>query len=282
VATLATGEALGAGFRVIRRAPAAFGVWIAIEFGVSLVLQLLLGALGATSPSAMVALYPLVLGASLVTSVVITAAVFRAVLTPDDSRGFYVRLGAQELSLGLAFIAVAVLWLVGVIVLMIPAIIVSTIIGMGGSLAMTFLSVVVTWLAMAAIAAWVFLRLSLALPIAYAERKTGIIEAWKLSRGHVLNMLGVWFVILLVMAIVYAFAFGLMFGPALASLPLGNLAQALEDDPALLARSMNPLTAFVGGAGLLVAGGLLRVTFAGAWAHMYRQLTMKPAVDVFT
>lgn len=285
MATLAAGEALGAGFRVIRQAPGAFAVWLGIDIGLSLLPQLALGVTGAgaAGPAAVMGVLPLLLLVSLLISVLITGAVFRAVLTPEDRRGFYVRLGGQELYLAIAFVSVGLLWLFGVIVLMLPVSVVITLIGAvgGGSLATTFLSFVLMYLAMFLVAAWVFLRLSLALPIAFFERKVGIREAWGLSRGHVLNMFGVWLVLFLLMAVVYLVLFGLMFGSVFASVPLGQLGQAIEDDPALLSRSMNPAAAVVTSLGLVLAGGVLRVAFAGAWAHIYRQLTAKPAAEVF-
>ena len=45
---------------------------------------------------------------------------------------------------------------------------------------------------------WVSLRLSMAAPMTFAERKLRIFESWELTKGHTLSLLGVGFLISLI------------------------------------------------------------------------------------
>ena len=56
----------------------------------------------------------------IVVHAILMGAVFRAVLTPDESRWAYLRLGRQEVALGLTNLVVAMLATIMVLTLVIP------------------------------------------------------------------------------------------------------------------------------------------------------------------
>jgi hypothetical protein len=112
------GEAVGTGFRVVRRKPLTLLAWFAFQFVTSILLiVLMLAAFGTslaemqnmpTGPNAdptaalsmlgkMMGLFVLLIPYSLLVSAVITTAANRAVLEPENSAFGYLRLGASEL-----------------------------------------------------------------------------------------------------------------------------------------------------------------------------------------
>ena len=130
----------------------------------------------------------LVIPMAMVMMTMLTAAVYRAVLRPDDTGFFYLRFGADELRLlalniiivGLAALlsavyGAAVIWL-------------SRAVGdaLGGALT------VLGTFGGALLAVWVAVRMSLAAPIAFAERRIRLLGAWQETRGRFWPLLTMW------------------------------------------------------------------------------------------
>src|ERR1044071_324968 len=107
---ISVGEAIGAGFALIRREPVIFGAWCAIYFLVSAVPQAFVWpqmmqvyqSMGSdpeavlAAQSRMGAYQPISLIATLAVFAVMPAAIFRAALFPEDRRFLYMRLGMRE------------------------------------------------------------------------------------------------------------------------------------------------------------------------------------------
>jgi hypothetical protein len=296
MAAVSGGEALSAGFRIIRRAPQAFALWVVFDLVVGFLPSLLLRAVmggsadpaqGAASSGLIVLItFPL----ALLTVSVMMSAAFRAQLTPDDNRYFYLRLGRQELWVAGAVIVLAVVWILGFFLALIPLAIVGGIAaagagalsGSGGAaIAGSILVAVLLYIAMFAAAIWGFLRLSLMLPLAFTEGRIDIAGAWRLSKGNVWQMLGVWLVIFVIALFAYVVLFGTIFGSLLASVPITQIPTMLEEDPTALQKYTNPGVLLVLGIGFVMVNTALRAAFSGAWAHIYRQLRQAPAVEVF-
>jgi hypothetical protein len=189
------------GFRVIRREPKAVlvwaGLWVAALSLVSFI-KVVTGGVGAPSATAprgswdilrsfgplAVLLVPTLLGLWVVT----TAAVFRAVLRPHEKAWFFIRLGLDEVRLGImtaiAFVLVLVLGGVPASVLLF---LLSPILGavptfaryiaIGGAFVTVCLEV------------WIAVRLSLIAVETFAEKRFHLTAYWPLARGYFWRLL---------------------------------------------------------------------------------------------
>jgi len=213
------GDAIGAGFRVIGRKPLAVLIWAAAYLllvglptavFVAHVIPAMAAAAQAASmhvgrpdPAQFMAWRAGVFGwqpglwlLSVVATTLLMGAMFRAVLQPEADRWGYLRLGRQELWLGLTYLVLLVMAFILMFVLFIPMAIsigiVSAIGQHGGSQAGGVTLLVVAGIVGMGAILWVLLRLSLALPMSFAEGRFLLYESWDLTRGHALKMFGVY------------------------------------------------------------------------------------------
>ncbi|MGN7099244.1 hypothetical protein [Brevundimonas diminuta] len=131
----------------------------------------------------------LALPLSLLFSAVLTAAVARSVLRPEDKRFGYLRLGRDELRILGATLIVALLMFA---VVMAGSVVVGGFLGMAGALSAPFLILpaVLSGLALVAVSAWLAVRLSLVAPMTFAEQKIAIKESWAMTKGRFWPLLG--------------------------------------------------------------------------------------------
>lgn len=130
-------------------------------------------------------------------------AVYRVVLEPQNKGWWYMRLGEQEFWLGVVSVVGFVIVLMVVLAVMLPVgIFAAAFAAMGGQMTAS------GWMIAALLAAavfgvlwWIGIRLSLAYPMSFAERKFRLFESWTLTKGHAwrifLTMLAVLGVVLL-------------------------------------------------------------------------------------
>lgn len=213
------GDAIGAGFRVIGRNPLAVVIWAAaylllvglptVAFMANVVPAVLAAAqeakahVGRPDPEQFMAWRAGVFGwqpglwlLSVVATTLLMGAMFRAVLQPQASRWGYLRLGRQELWLGLTYLVLLVMAFILMCVLFIPVAIASGIMAAisehGGSATGGVILLVIAGLVGFGAIVWVLLRLCLALPMSFAEGRFLLYESWDLTRGHALKMFGVY------------------------------------------------------------------------------------------
>ena len=198
------------GFRLARRAPLAILTWagayiafFALFFAVaggSLVTIISLAEQVEQNPSpsmddltmlgqAYGAMMGLALPLSLLFSAVLATAVARSVIRPQDKRFGYLRLGRDELRVLGATLLVAVLMFV---VTMGGALIVGLFAGLaaGTGASWLFLPAVLSGLTLVAVAIWLAVRLSLIVPMTFAEEKIAIKESWAITKGRFWPLLG--------------------------------------------------------------------------------------------
>ncbi|HEY8574585.1 hypothetical protein [Phenylobacterium sp.] len=124
---------------------------------------------------------------------ILACGVFRLMLRPEEPAFLHLRLGPDELrnaALGLvALTAMAILVAVGVAL--------ARAMGAGG-LAVR----IILWVAVFGIALWLFLRLCLAWPWTFAERRLSIRAAWRTTGGRAWALLGMWVLNLCLVAMV--------------------------------------------------------------------------------
>lgn len=215
--TFSPAEAAMEGFRVTRRAPLIIPLWaLAYLLVLAAVFALLLGpmlnfisgvqameARGGPSPDEIGALMGsyfaamgLIMPVALVVSAVLTAAAARAVLRPQDKAFAYLRLGADELRVGVVLLALMVMFFVltmGVSLLM--GVIIGIVAGASGGdsssvAAAAGLIPVVLWLVLLPLLAWLGVKFSLAVPITMAERRIALFDSWNLTKGRFWPLLG--------------------------------------------------------------------------------------------
>ena len=294
-------RAVWAGFRLVRQHPVAFlawtGVYVVLGLGPVLLLMAVIGpeyvgffqsamnaAAAGTQPDVaatnalmaqMQGVQAISILAALVLYAVLYAAIFRAVLEPGNKRFAYLRLGADELRLGvliaMLYVGVFVVVMVAVVLMgaviaaaaLMGSMIVAVVLGMAG-----FVGLVVGGI-------WLAARLSMVLPMTF-ERKTFMIgPAWALTRGHGWRLSLIVLLLLLIMlgmGLVVMLFYGVGAVTLMAS--IGDAA-ALTDyfsRPAdALFRDLSPWVAIIA---LLssVVSSLYMVVGAAPWAVAFREL----------
>jgi len=219
----------------------------------------------------------------------ICSAVFRAVLEPGQSRGAFLRLGAQELWLTLLFLVVSVLaYIVAVIAslgVMLPALIVGLASGAQGQSTMSgILTGVGLGLIAVVVLVWLGLRLSMAAPMTFVEGQFRLFESWSLTRGSAWRLLGVAVLSLLMVFVLELVVAGVVLGamfaaggpPVWLSDPVAIQA-FLTQPPLDLLRRVWPWLAVVGVVWTLI-GSCLVALFCAPWAAAYRDLSRQPGL----
>ncbi|WP_309628034.1 hypothetical protein [Brevundimonas sp.] len=270
--TFSATEAAFEGFRVVRRHPLAIVFWalaytvfFAAFFGLFAgplaTVMATTESLEGTQPSAqeMQALMAswsgfmvLALPLSLVLGAVLNAAVARSVLRPADKAFGYMRLGADELRvlavsliLGILFFAATVLLFVVVGLLAGVASQANTGVGI--------LVGVLLGLGAATVLIWLAIRLSLAVPTTFDEKRISPFASFGLTKGRVLPLLG-----MAVIAFIMSMLVGIL--AAIVALPVtmatGGLEQLVAFDGQSTAQILQ--TAGVG----LLAWGAINAIFS--------------------
>jgi hypothetical protein len=307
MANFSFAEAMGAGFKILGRRPLAVLIWAVAYLllvagpGLALsawVLPQMIAALREAAPHALAGQAPVSAEAialrsnflvlevllwlmQLVVHSVLMGAIFRAVLTPDESRWSYLRLSRQELWLGLTNLVFTVVAAIMILTLFIP-------LGIGLRVGMTAArsghvpgpASLPMLLAIAgvglAVIVWLLLRLCLALPMAFATRRFALYESWGLTRGHVLKIFGV---ILVLAVIIWLFEFATLRagGTYMVSQLLGgaNAPSTVKGSMSDILRHLAPAFLAAIALGSLVAMIVYTVVMAPI-ASIYQQLTRGP------
>lgn len=198
------------GFRITRERPLPVLIWSLVYLvvgavGSALVVLMvgedmntvLQGAAASDPAQAMTMLpvmgkmYAIALPLGILWTAFFSAAVFRAVLRPEDSRGAYLRFSRDELMIALLYI---VLLIVSFVVLF-GVTAVATLAAMplamlAGPVGAAALGMTVSFVAIIGTMAWIGVRLSLAGPTTFATGKIDLKGAWRLSVGRFWPMLG--------------------------------------------------------------------------------------------
>jgi hypothetical protein len=279
------------GFRLTRERPRAVVAWascyLVFTFAVALVADLTLGArsqalLGdfqraASDPAAFWAaaqkLAPFFLAGlplSLAFQSIFTCAVYRAVLRPRDARTGYLRLGMDEVRMCVLNVILSLLWGAIIFAVLMVTILAADTAGTTATSGMVLLGDAAT-LVMVGGGITVLVRISLAGPITFAERRLRIFESWRLTRGSFWRLfwaylltflLGI--VVLLLMLLILNAAAGVI--AQVSGVPLDSLSNV----------SPNPLIVlgfFVYQAATVVVLTCFWVVWKAAPAQAYKDIT---------
>lgn len=284
------------GFRITRERPGWLLAWGGLLFAVQLVTLLVLAGLAGSAftelqaastgaqpdPAAMMAAYSRMAPAysviwplALLASTVLTCAVYRAVLRPQEPSLLGMRVGGDELRVLVVSIAVglllAVVVFVGVILAALVGGGVGAFAGEGAGVAVGL----VVGLAVLGVAVFGGVRLSFALPMTFDHKDFRVFESWRATAGMFWPLLGAYLlafllgmlVSLLVLIVLVAVGAGLLlaFGQQLQG------AFATMSDPAALMQAALPvLIVYALGNAVLQAvfNTILLAPPAAAWRQM--------------
>ena len=196
------------GFRLTRRAPKALLTW-ALAYGVFFTLFFLVAAPNLVTVMSMVtalegnsnpsieeiqplmqtygAMFAWGMPLAILFSAVMNTAIARSVIQPEDSRFGYLRVGKAELRVLAVNLIVAVI--TGLAAMVVFAI-VSVIAAIALTVPALWLVVVLLSLAGLALIIWLTIRLSLAVPITFAEGRIAVKESFAMTRGVFWPLLG--------------------------------------------------------------------------------------------
>ena len=299
MAELSIGDAVGSGFQLIRRRPAAVLLWGLVElalaaataglfgsFYLDVISQVLANAQsGATtsSPEVMGRILSMQMSSYLLSLVsmfvrtVLYCAAFRSVLRPDDSRFGYLRVGAAELFLFIILIGVYIAAIVALVVpLLVAGVLVAGLVAAHAVAAAVIVGIVASVALFVGIV-YVALRFSLVGPMTVDDGKFHLFDAWALTRRHAggLFVLALCLFAILLIGEVVVGLVALLTGISLLSSLAGGLSHIqifFHQSPAVILASLAP---FLLGAAVLwipLTGCMFAISGA-PWAKAYRDLS---------
>jgi hypothetical protein len=212
--------------------------------------------------------------ASLVVGAVISCAVYRAVLEPENSDFAYLRLGDQEVRV-MVVNFIRGLLLFGINFTLSITLALLLLLANSAGPATSGLVRVVGEAVILCILFWVQLRLSLAGPMTYWERRFRLFESWTLTRGLTWRLVAVGVILVIIGIVVYLGVVSLAIAGSLAmwnSAPRpADLQVLLSSSPAQWIGALAPFIALIG-LMVLLAGALLTPIGLAPWPHIYRAL----------
>jgi len=295
-------KAAFSGFGVIGRNPLAVLVWalflgvvgvlpaLALMGGVfSAIGQLIAADRTGAEPTpemimpmvgSIIAIVPVLMLTGLIVRMMLTGAVFRAVLFPEDRGWFYLRLGARELWLALLFVVVGIISFIVTMLLMGLVLPVVFLAGGHDDPLRTMILVRLMMLPVYGVLAFLFVRFCLAFPMTFAESKFRLMESWTMTRGNGWRIL---LVLLILIALMILVELVLVFLIAIAAVSIigagamkgawseESLTAFFAQDPSVWMQTLLPWVVGAGAIGSIL-GVLVMVIFTAPWAEAYRQL----------
>ena len=309
MASFSVGEAATAGFGVVGRKPLAVVGW-AIAFVAVLIVPAALCflAMGPTfaqlvqlamsqrggdpSPEMMQQMFKAQSGMtafnmlywlwSSFVRAVFCAAVFRAVLTPQQSAWAYLRVGSREMWLTLLVLVEQVLAMIAIFVVALVVVVIAVIVGISGGESGKMAAAatgVIGFLGAAGVLLWVALRLSMAAPMTFVDNQFRLFESWTLTKGQGWSLLAV-ALLLIVFVIGMEILVGVVVlgvvvagGSSLTAVHGAGAIEAFMARPPMdILRDAWPWVAGLGVIGALFSAVVQAVFFA-PWAVIHRALT---------
>ena len=299
MAEVSIGDAIGAGFQLIRRQPLAVMTWGLAGLLTAAATWSVFGSVYVGLFSEMIrsggTVNPMtspgfmdqarrVQGASFLLSLfgvfvdcVVYCAVFRSVIHPEQNRFAYLRIGTPEL---FALVLVVAGYIALVIALIVPMLIIGALVAAFVAAHAAGVGIVIGILGGIALAVglvYVLLRLSLIVPMMVSDGKFHFADAWALTRRHAgaLLVIGIaLFAILLVAEIVIGLVlltvgFGYL-SSAAGGLP--HLRDFFSGSPASILASVTPLLVIFAVIWIPLTGCAFAIMGA-PWARAYRDLS---------
>lgn len=301
MAGIPVGEAAFEGFTLIRRKPLAVLVWGLVLFAFFVAVFAMLGAVfgsawnmvseldGAEPDVAEAFAFQMQIMMvqfgmwliSILMRVVLTCAVFRAVLEPQNDRFAYLRLGKVELLVALVLLCLSII----LAILLMGGLLVGIGVTLAAWAASKALAVglgILVFGALIVLFAWVGLRLSMSLPMTFADRRFRFFEAWELTRGHVGSLFLVLLVVIAIVLLIEIAIVGVALAIAMSVAAGGGITEAsleafFQRPPQEWLAVLGPAV-LIGGVLFGILGAALMAITTAPWAAAYRALAT-PATD---
>jgi hypothetical protein len=214
--TFSASDAAVEGFRVIRREPGLLAVGALVNLVMSLALiafarpgMRAVMAQGASSNpasvgpeywSAFAGFFSALLVYDIIFNGVMACAVYRSILRPGDKGYARLRLGADELRMMALYVLLALVFLLAYVAIIVLAIVLTgalfAVAGAPNGKAPAVLVFVALMLGTFAALIWLAVRLSLAAPMTFAEKRLRLFASWRLTHGQFWPLVGCYLVAL--------------------------------------------------------------------------------------
>lgn len=216
---------------------------------------------------------------------VFCAAVFRAVLAPQQSAWAYLRVGSREMWLTLLLLVEQVLAMIAIFVIVLLVVVVTAVVMVGGGenghMAGVVVGCVASLVAFGVIL-WVALRLSMAAPMTFVDNQFRLFESWTLTQGQGWRLLGLALLIVVFVLGLEILVGGVVVGVAIAA--AGSMAGLHGQGgwEAFMARPPMEILSLVWpwltAIGVIAAlfGAVVQAIFYAPWAVAHRALTTQP------
>ena len=319
MATFSVGQSIGAGFSLVARRPLDVLIWGLVIWVVGFlpliwILSSVMSSMGpliAASEAAttvgkdtaagmqnseqfmqaymqaigpLMVFQPLLLVGSLVLRGVLTSAVCRAILEPEDDRLAYLRLGMREVWMVLVVIVMAFIIGFAMFAALIPVAILlgiaaavigqSGMNGVGG--AVFAIIAVVALIALFCAVIWLSLRLIMGVFMSFDQNQFRLFESWGFTRGHTAKM-----VVLVLIQVVLVLLAEVILIALIAAIGMSIASTIHLSEQTLRAMFTHPATAWnsqvialvgLGSLVLAIIGGFLLAIIQAPWVEAYRQL----------
>ena len=210
-------EAAFEGFRLVRRNPLALVAWTLLYAVLTLATIFFMGPVlgrledwsaraealdSATEPSLqqvwpLIAEFGAIMGqmawlvpVSLVVSAMLSAAVARGVLKPSGGAFGYLRLGMDEVRVLVVSFVLGLLMTIGGMVAFVAVGVTAGLIAASGGEAATAIAAFIGFLLVIGLFIWLYVRLSLAIPITVAESRFAFFDSFRVTRGRFWPLFG--------------------------------------------------------------------------------------------
>jgi hypothetical protein len=308
MAGVSIGDAIGAGFVLIRRQPLVVATWGLAGFVTAVASWGVLGSFyagvigemmsrgAAFNPMASPTFLeqaPRMQGASFLLSLfggfidcVVYCAVFRSIIHPEQKRFAYLRIGAAELFTLVMVIAGYIAFLISLVV---PFLIIGIIVGglvVAHAVAGGVIVAILGGAALVVVLLYVLLRFSLIVPMMVSDGKFHFADAWRLTKSHVGALLAISVAVVAIVLVAE-----IIIGLVLLALGLGYLSSVAGGPshlqgffgrpPSEILASAAPLLLILGVLSIPLTGCSFAVT-GGPWARAYRDLSGPDLADTFS
>jgi hypothetical protein len=210
---------------------------------------------------------------SLVFQAIFTSAVYRAVLSPEEARRGYLRLGMDEVRIMALNVIMSVIWGLTLFGVLMVSVFTAVSLGAAAAPALVLVGDILTMVAFGA-AIVILVRLSLAGPLTFNEHRLRVFESWALTRGSFWRLLGAYILAFAMGAVVLVLMGLILFVVASVLLQLNGGGVA-----ALSAPSPGPLVvvlAFVWQVASVLIFTCFYVVLKAPAAQAYKDLTITP------
>ena len=242
MAEFSAADAALEGFRLTREQPRTVAVWAGLMLAASLVSNGLavtlageaLGALGRggdAGPEATLEnfrrlgpFYLVLLPLAILFSAAITAAIYRAVLRPSEGGPGHLRLGGDELRLAGATVLIGLLLALAVTFMLVLAGVVTGGLAAGAGAGAAVGGGLLVVLLVLGVGVFLAVRLSLALPATFVERRIRVFESFRLTKGRFWPLLGAYVLAIILALVIFLLAMMIYF--AVAALLAGGVTAA--------------------------------------------------------